>query len=306
MSEAGSGEPIGFLGLGNMGLAMVQRLTECGIPVVAFDPVSERLQLAVAAGAAAAASAQDVASRASIVCASLPTPQAAEGAFFGPAGAAEGNGLRHVVDLSTIGPAVAARLATGLRDRDVAYVEAPVSGGPNLARTGQLSIMLAGPGADIAAVKEVLEALSTRRRVVGSAPGSAQAMKLVNNLVGLSQLVLVAEGLVLAGKFGIDQATATDVLNAGVARSHVSEAWIPNHVLTNSFDYGFSAALALKDVQLAVDQVAGLGLESPMARASLAAWSQFVAHAGGGADITACVRSLEQTAGTEPRRQGTG
>lgn len=306
MSGAGSGEPVGFLGLGNMGLAMVQRLTECGIPVVAFDPVSQRLQLAVAAGAAAAASAQEVASQTSIVCASLPTPHAAEGAFFGPAGAAEGNRMRHAVDLSTIGPAAVARHATGLRDRDVAYVEAPVSGGPNLARSGQLSIMLAGSETDIAVVGAVLEALSARRRVVGSVPGCAQGMKLVNNLVGLSQLVLVAEGLVLAGKFGIDPAIATEVLNAGVARSHVSEAWVPKHVLTGSFDYGFSAALALKDVQLAVDQVAGLGLDLPMARASLTAWSQFVAHAGGSADITACVRSFERTAGIEPRRQGAG
>lgn len=287
-------KPVGFLGLGSMGLAMVQRLVEDGFTSYVFDPVPDRVARAVMSGAIACGSPADVADHASCVCASLPAPEAAETAFFGSDGVIHGKSIRQVIDFSTIGPAAAGLIVKRLEGARIAYVEAPVSGGPATARAGQLSIMLAGASDYIAVASPVLASLSAQHRVVGMTPGAAQGMKLVNNLVGLANLALVSEALVLAAALGIDGATATDVLNDGVARSHVSEAWVPEHVLTRSFDYGFSMGLAAKDMRLCLGQVGALGLRLPVAETIAECWTRAAEDEGGEADITAFIRTLEK------------
>jgi len=147
----------GFIGLGRMGGAMSRRLIEAGHRVVAFD-VSESARDSLAVqGASIASSARAVADAVPIVFLSLPSPEVVVDTMLGKHGAIAGKRLEVCVDLSTSGPEAAIRLAAGLAERNVASLEAPVSGGIKGAREGTLSLMISGPKTAWERIRPLLE-----------------------------------------------------------------------------------------------------------------------------------------------------
>jgi 3-hydroxyisobutyrate dehydrogenase len=133
---------VGFVGLGNMGGPMSQRLAAAGFELVCFDAAGTATRLP--AGAVAAADVQDVAARADTVLLSLPDGDATL-AVADAIIAAPTRRLTTVVDLSTVGPAAATTAAAALEQIGVTYVDGPVSGGAAGARAGTISLMFAGP-----------------------------------------------------------------------------------------------------------------------------------------------------------------
>ncbi|WP_245492803.1 NAD(P)-binding domain-containing protein, partial [Mesorhizobium sp. M7A.F.Ca.CA.001.08.1.1] len=120
---------IGFVGIGKMGTPMATRLIKAGYEVTVYDVDSKAVAELTSAGAKAAAGASDVADVAEIVFASLPSPLILEKVVLGEGGIAEGKAVRIFVDVSTTGPRMAAKVAEGLSARNVAMIDAPVSGG---------------------------------------------------------------------------------------------------------------------------------------------------------------------------------
>src|SRR5665213_2005554 len=147
----------GFIGLGRMGGAMARRLLDAGHQVTVYDPSAAAAAALAAHGAQIAPSARAVADAAPIVFLSLPNPQIVVEVVLGTQGIREGKRLKVCVDLSTSGPDTAVKLARGLAERNIASLEAPVSGGIKGAREGTLSLMIAGP----ASVWEQLQPLLT-------------------------------------------------------------------------------------------------------------------------------------------------
>ncbi|NOT43274.1 MAG: NAD(P)-binding domain-containing protein, partial [Acidobacteria bacterium] len=137
-----SSETVGFVGIGRMGGPMCGRLLDAGHRVVVFDVDAGARAALAARGAVEATSPEDVASQASVVLISLPTPAIVETVVLGPRGVSTGSRVKVIIDLSTTGPSAAARIAAALGPSGVAWVDAPVSGGVKGARDGTLAVMV--------------------------------------------------------------------------------------------------------------------------------------------------------------------
>lgn len=285
-------DPIGFIGLGNMGFPMMSRLLAAGFPVCAFDVREDALAAAVALGATPAASVADVAERAETVLASLPTPPVSEAVvaeLIGPR-------VRRFVDLSTVGGQAAQRNHAILTARGVAALDSPVSGGMHGAQAGTLAIMVSGPRDDFDALAPVFAELG-RAFFVSEKPGAAQTMKLVNNLMAATTLAATAEVMVMGVKAGLDAAVMIDVLNAGSGGTHASRDKFPRAVLPRTFDYGFATGLMAKDVRLYLEEAGALGLPVEMAETVQRIWEQTLRDEGPDSDFTAVIKPMEKAAG---------
>jgi len=287
---------VGFVGLGNMGAPMAQRLLDAGHALVVHDVRPDVREAWRAAGCTAVASAAEVGEAADTVLLSLPTPDIVESVALGADGVAAGRAVRTIVDLSTTGPATSEAVASALAARSIAFVDAPVSGGVAGAKAGTLAVMVACPREHFDALSPLLGRLG-RLFHVGGRAGMAQTMKLTNNLLSAAALVLTSEAVVIGVKVGLDPATMIEVFNVGSGRNSATQDKFPKAILSRTFDAGFSAGLMHKDVALCLAQARKLGLELPAAEAVLEVWRRTVDDIGPGADFTAVVHPIERAAG---------
>jgi 3-hydroxyisobutyrate dehydrogenase-like beta-hydroxyacid dehydrogenase len=293
---------VGFLGLGRMGAQMSARLIEHVDHLLVHDISHAAVQSIVGQGAQAAASAKGLGDCCEIVFLSLPTPAVVREAALGAGGVAEGSKVKLVCDLSTSGPRLAQELAEGLAAKGIASVDAPVSGGIKGAREGTLAIMAGGPEAAYERLRPLLERLG-KPFYMGAAPGAGQAMKLVNNLLSLTAIAVTAEGMALGIKAGLDPARMIEVLNAGTgANSATRDKW-PRSVLPRSFDFGFSAALSLKDTRLLLDEAAAMRVPMPIGSIIAELLDRTLAAYGPDADFTEIAKVVEGDAGLDPDAQ---
>lgn len=287
---------LGFIGLGNMGFPMACRLIQEKRNVVAFDTRSEALERAVALGARRASSPKEVADHAETVLASLPTPGASLAVATGPAGVIEGARVRRYVDLSTVGSQMAAQIHGLLALRNIVAMDSPVSGGVSGAETGTLALMVSGPRGEFDAVRTTLETLG-RPVYVGDKPGSAQTMKLANNILAANALTATAEVVVMGVKAGLDPGVMIEVLNAGSGATSASRDKFPRAILPRTFDYGFATGLMLKDVRLYLDEARALGVPAEVAETVGRLWEALARDEGPDSDFTTVIKPFERAAG---------
>lgn len=291
---------IGFLGLGQMGAPMAERLFGPDVQLHVFDPREAAMAPFVARGAQAHASPKSVADAATIVFACLPNAKISEAVALGPEGVIHGSAIRIHAEMSTIGPPAVHRIAEGFAPRGLAMVDAPISGGPAGARAGTLAMLAAGAPAAVAALRPWLERIGSRVFVLGEQPGQAQVMKLVNNLLFAANTVAAFEGFVLGAKAGLDPDTMVAMVNAGTGHSFPSEVILPK-VLSGEFGFGAAIAVVDKDVQLGLE--AAKSLDVPMWAIEQAArvWRFAAGQGKGGEDIAELARMMEGWAGAEIR-----
>jgi 3-hydroxyisobutyrate dehydrogenase-like beta-hydroxyacid dehydrogenase len=282
---------IGFIGLGNMGFPIARRLVEAGHDVVAFDTRAEMLDKLI--GAQAASSVNDVADRAETVMASLPSPQASRDVA---SQIADGSRVRRFVDFSTVGQQTAIEVHDLLATRGIVAVDSPVSGGVRGAENGTLAVMVSAPRADFDLLTPVYETVG-RTFYLGDKAGSAQTMKLVNNLLAATGLIATCEAVAMGVKAGLDAAVMIDVLNAGSGATHASRDKFPRSILPRTFDYGFATGLMVKDVRLYLDEAKALGVSTEVAAAVARLWEVVVDELGPESDFTAAIKPIERAAG---------
>lgn len=287
---------VGFIGLGNMGFPMACRLIAEKHDVVAFDTRSEALERVVALGARRVSSPKEVADRADTVLASLPTPGASLEVATGPAGVIEGARVKRYVDLSTVGSQMAVQIHAMLAGQGIVAMDSPVSGGVGGAEKGTLALMVSGPRREFDAVRTALEALG-RPVYIGDKPGSAQTMKLANNILAANVLTATAEVVVMGVKAGLDPAVMIEVLNAGSGATSASRDKFPRAILPRTFDYGFTTGLMLKDVRLYLDEARALGVPAAVAETVGRLWEALARIEGPDSDFTTVIKPFERAAG---------
>jgi 3-hydroxyisobutyrate dehydrogenase-like beta-hydroxyacid dehydrogenase len=287
---------IGFIGLGNMGFPMARRLLGEGHDVIAFDTSSATLDRIAALGARTAASAKEVADRVETVLASLPSPAVSLQVATGAAGVIEGSRVTRYVDLSTVGSRTSVQIHDQLAHRGIAALDGPVSGGVGGAEKGALAVMVSGPRSEFDVIRPVLEALG-RLFYVGEQPGSAQTMKLANNILAANVLVATSEVVVMGVKAGLDPAVMIEVLNAGSGGTSASRDKFPRAVLPRTFDYGFATGLMVKDVRLYLDEAKALGAPVDVAETIGRLWEAAAIDQGSDSDFTAVIKPFEKAAG---------
>ncbi|HZP88117.1 MAG TPA: NAD(P)-dependent oxidoreductase [Burkholderiales bacterium] len=295
--------PVGFVGVGKMGGPMTQRLLKAGYQLCVYDVSRQAAAEVENNGATVLGSPAAVADAADIVFLSLPNPDIVGSVATGPKGLIEGKRAKRVVDFSTIGPRTAKSVAEALGARDIAYIDAPVSGGLKGAREGTLAVMVSCPKAIYAEVEDILKTFGKPFHL-GEGAGQAQVMKLANNLLAAAALVVSSEAMVMGVKAGLDPKVMLDVINSSTGRNSATQDKFPRSVLPGTFDFGFATGLSYKDVRLCVDEAESMGV--PMVAGAVVRQMLAVTQAmyGADSDFTSICRVIESWAGVEVRSRG--
>ena len=290
---------LGFVGVGRMGGPMANRLLDAGYRLCVYDVSDEATGPLVARGAELAASPAEVASLADTVFMSLPTPDVVrEVALGGNGGLINGSKLRTVIDLSTTGPGVATEVAGKLAERNIAWVDSPVSGGVTGARAGTLAVMVSCPKPAYQELEPVLGVFGKLFHA-GEKPGLAQTAKLANNLLAATAMVATSEVMAMGVKAGLDAKVLIDIINASSGRNSASQDKFPRAILPRTFDFGFATGLSYKDVRLCVEEAEAMGVPMVVGGAVREMLAVTRARFGAGSDFTYIAKVLEEWAGVE-------
>lgn len=245
----------GVIGLGQMGHGIAQNLIAHGLLAAAYDPSVEI--------EAPRLSGQKMVDACDVLLFAVPaTTQIAESL----AHCTGDNTI--IVDLTTSAPAESTALARELAERSFHYIDAAMTGGAAGADAGTLTLMMGGDAAHITTCEPVLSAIAAQTFHLGPT-GSGHAMKLVHNLILHSAFMATCEGLRLAERAGLDPARAVDVLNAGNARSFVTEVRFPRDILSGTLNARSTIANLEKDLGLAVNFAKGLNGPAPYSALTL-------------------------------------
>lgn len=278
---------IGLIGAGAMGLAMAQRLRDGGHAVAVRDIDPAREALARAAGCRVAATPALLAAEGELLIVTVVDGVQTHEVLFGPDGAAERLRRGSLVLLCpTIAPEEAALAAAQLAELGVDALDAPMSGGPQRARDGQLSLMVAGPEAAFRRCLPLLRELASRVFCIGARPGDGARTKIVNNLLAAINLAGGAEALALARRLGLDAAATLGVIEQSSGQSWIGSErghrWLAHDPTVRA-----RVALLAKDSALALD--AAGDAELPLGRAAAAAFAQAAAEGLADADDAALI-----------------
>jgi 2-hydroxy-3-oxopropionate reductase len=294
-------ETIGFVGLGTMGRPMARNLIKAGFPLVFFARRAEVADEFAALGARRAGTIRELTEAAAIVITIVTADAQLKEVVWGSQGmsgaAASGKLL---IDMSTVSPATARQVAEQLAPRGMAFVDAPVSGGPWGAQSATLAIMAGGSADDFGRCRGVFEALGKHIFHVGPV-GAGQTVKLVNQMVAGGIMTLLGEAFVVAKAAGVDLHQLVDVMVESSAASAVLAARGKKFVLADHFEPGFMCELMRKDMALAVELAAGLNVPSPTAAAALQQYVAAVAQGHARQDFAAVVKVAEAAAGKKLR-----
>jgi 3-hydroxyisobutyrate dehydrogenase len=231
---------------------------------------------------------------------SLPHPAAVRATYLGPDGVlSRARAGAVLVDLSTIDPDTWKDVAGAAAAQGLQCLDAPVSGGPTEAATGALVFLVGGDAPVLKRCRPILATLGTEIHHVGPL-GSAQVVKIVNNVMSMGNVAVAAEAMVLGVKAGVDPQQLFDILSTSGGRSHHFLKRFPN-VLAGDFAPRFSIALSRKDLGLAARMAESLGV--PMLTTSVVRQVYEVAAAAGldGQDMASVTAVFERWAGVEVR-----
>lgn len=259
------------IGLGRMGSAMARTLAHAGADVAGVDLDETACERLAADGIVAAALANTPA--AALYLLSLPSAHEVRQVVERDPGLLErAEPGTVIVDTSTSEPAVSRELARRLAERDVDWLDAPVSGGPSGAAAGELGMLVGGDADVLERVRSRLDILAARLTHVGPA-GAGHTVKLANNFLCAAHLLSTAEALRLAIAGGVEPSACLAGLNSGSGRSAVSEGNYPRWILSGSFDSGFTAALMRKDLALARAAAEKDALDLPLLLQTVERWT---------------------------------
>jgi 3-hydroxyisobutyrate dehydrogenase len=292
---------VGFLGLGAIGAPMAAHLAERW-PLTVYNRTAQTAaEFAARHSARMAATPREAALEADVVVTCVPTSREVESMLDGSNGLAAG--LRRgalFLDCTSGDPASSRRIAERLARQEVAFADAPVSGGTNGAEAGTLTIMVGGAPETFRRALPILSAFGSRIEHMGPV-GTGHAMKAINNALLAVNILAVGEGLAALVRAGVAPRTAVEVLNASSGRSFVSESLVPERVLTGGWPRTFRLALLEKDVGIARSLLQDVRVPGPTLELAGHMLAQARAQLGDQADYMEAIRWIEQRAGVEIR-----
>ncbi|MGI9860765.1 NAD(P)-dependent oxidoreductase [Moorella naiadis] len=297
---------IGFIGLGNMGRPMALNLIKNGHELVVNDVIPVAVEELVKAGARAGETPAVVAGQVDVLITMLPNAAIVAGVMAGEKGVFAGArpGLV-VIDMSSVGPGDSRKMATLAAQKQIAYLDAPVSGGVSGARAGKLTIMVGGPEEVFNQVKPVLECLGAKIYHVGES-GAGDAVKVVNNLLLGINMAAVAEALVLGAKAGLKPEVMWEIIGSSSGQSYAFQAKVPNFVLPGRFEPGFAIDLQAKDLDLALQTARENDVPLMLGGLARQVYALARARGLGSQDIAAVIKVWEEAAGVEVRHDPQG
>ena len=295
---------IGFIGTGNMGNPMAVNLIRAGHQLTVHDLRREAATNLLEMGADWADAPGAAVAGNDVVFTSLPLPRDVEAVVLGEGGILESSEPGTIyADLSTNSPAVIRHIYDVCKDKGVAVLDAPVSGGVFGAAAATLAVMVGGDEAAFVQIKPALDAIGSH--VVYCGPvGNGMVCKICNNLISMGTGVLLAESLTLGVKAGVDLAVLADVISNGSGSCRRITEKLPRFLFKGNFEPGFATSLAAKDIRLATDLGREMGLSMELSNMVDQQYMQALFRGWGEQDSDSVAKLQEEKAGVQLRIPG--
>lgn len=293
MSTATAPRRVGLIGLGLMGRPMGMNLLKAGHKLTVWNRTPERANELVAAGAVLAKTPYEAAEASEFLLTIVSDPPALESVLWGQEGKNDGAlaGLRVgsiYVDSSTISPSLVGRIAAACRQRGVAFLDAPVTGGDWGAREGNLVFMIGGDEKTLREAEPILGVMGKKWFHLGPS-GAGQTMKLAMNAILALEVGAMAEALALVTRAGLKGEQLVEVMQASMARSGVLDVKSPL-MLKGDYKPSFPLRLMHKDLGLALDLANQLGVSLPATAAAREVYNYVKGEAKEDLDYSAVMR----------------
>jgi 3-hydroxyisobutyrate dehydrogenase len=271
---------IAFIGLGRMGHGMAGRYLESGFTVAVWNRSKSKADDLIASGARWATSPEDAAIDADAVVTMVADDEASQAVWLTADGAAatmKAGAL--AIECSTVSYGHAVEMAHKLRERGLIYIDSPVTGLPDAAAAGKLTLLVGADPSDLERARPYLTPLAATIRHFG-AVGTGTVYKLINNLMGAIQIAGIAEGLAIAEQAGLDMKLVLESIETGVAASPQGIRHAKRMVARNFAGASFTSSLRHKDAAYAVALAESLLADAPLVgSAAVAAYARAKAHA---------------------------
>jgi 2-hydroxy-3-oxopropionate reductase len=289
---------IGFIGLGLMGRPMTKNLLKAGYDLTVHDINRKALEEVLGLGAKEASSPKEIADSAEAIILSLPGDSEVEAVILGKDGILEGGRPGSVlVDMSTISPLTARRMAEVLQKQGMDMLDAPVSGGQEGAREGSLTIMVGGKPEIFERMQPVLQRLGKNVTHIGG-HGAGQVAKAANQIIVGLTIEAVAEGLVFASKSGVDPEKVRKALLGGYAQSRVLELH-GRRMTDRNFVPGGKVRSHKKDIEIVMAVAREIGVYLPGTALLSHLWNAVASQGGLDWDHSSVIKVLEMMSQTE-------
>ncbi len=273
MTSIGPQTKIGFIGLGLMGRPMALNIRKAGFPLTVWNRTPERADEVVAAGAKLASSPAEVAANSDLVISIVSDPPALEEILWGPHGAMNSFHPGSIyIDSSTISPTLAEKVSAQCREKNVRFLDAPVTGGDWGAKKGELVFMVGGDASTLTEAEPIIRVMGKKWFHLGP-NGSGQIIKLAMNLILALQVDALAESLALVTAAGLQGEKLVEVLQSSMARSGVLDVKAPN-LLKGEYTPSFPLRLMHKDIRLGLELAKQVNVDLPAAAAAFKTYSK--------------------------------
>ena len=294
---------IGFIGLGIMGRHMSAHLIDAGYEVAVYDIRPEAVKELSAKGAAPCKNCAEAAANADVVISMVPDSPDVEKVALGENGilGSARKGLIYI-DMSTISPGTAVKVAEALTEKGVRCLDAPVSGGETGAQNAALSIMVGGPKDLFDEMMPIFEKMGKTITLCG-ANGAGQTVKACNQIQVALNFIGMAEAFVLGTKAGVDPAIILKVLSGGYAQNRVMDVRGPK-IVKGEFEPGFKSKFHYKDLNIIMETAKSLNVPLPVTAVAHELFSALLASGRGDLDHSAVINIIEDLAKTKARTKG--
>lgn len=284
---------IGFVGLGQMGEPMASFIATGDTPLVCYDRMPRRAP----SGAIEAAHLSEVIAQSDTIFLSLPDGKIVN-AVAAEIAAMEDVADKVIIDMSTIGPAAAKEAAATLTAAGMTFIDAPVSGGRQGALKAAITIIWAGPKAQMERHRHIIDLFCANAFHVGDQAGQGQAVKLLNNFLSATAMAASSEAVLFGLAHGVEMKTILDVVKVSTGNNTAIEDKFPRRILTGTYDAGFFAELLNKDVRLYNQFVQEAGTSNRMGTRVAEIWQQVEDALPPQSDFTRVFEVLEKRAGS--------
>ncbi len=277
-------QSVGYIGLGDIGAPMAERIVGAGWPLAVWNRTSTKMQPLIEAGARAMPSPAALAAECDVIFTCLGGVSAMHDALSGDEGilSAQHRRVKIVVDNSTVPPADAKAFAENLSTASIRFVDAPVSGGAIGARAGTLAAMVGGDPADVAQAEPILKSFANKITHLGPV-GSGQAMKACNQVLNFGTIAALAEAITLGRHYGLAPARVVEAVSGGFAESNISKEFgrslaaddiSPIRIMVSTLEDFYNAdirremagqlGILMKDLSMALDMARDQGVPLPV------------------------------------------
>jgi 3-hydroxyisobutyrate dehydrogenase len=266
-------EKIGFIGTGVMGSSMIRHLLNAGYPVHVYNRTKSRADAVIAEGAKWCDTPADVTAQADIVITIVGYPTDVEETYFGETGIFSQADDHHIlIDMTTSTPTLAEKIYAFGKEKGIATLDAPVSGGDKGAQNGTLTTMVGGDEETFDAAKQVLSVFSSKVMLQGPA-GSGQHTKMANQIMVAGTMTGMTELLVYSKAAGLDLERVIEQVGSGSAANWSLTNYGPR-ILKQDYTAGFFVKHFVKDLKIALDEAEKMGINLPATKQAALLYEQ--------------------------------